>query len=208
MHLAHSLWTVAALCVAVHGGLTNFTLDDASPVISYTPAPLQQCTPEVCPEPAVPPYNGTSSTVVVGHISIPFVGSAVYVYLSVQGSCSFNLDDQVVGNASNLEFISLAFSNDSLPDSPHVLMIYPGLWGSLIELDYVVFSHNVRTSRGAIIGGVVGGIAAATVLSIGGFLLRRRQKRKQLSTRGVPLGDHWPDKPSIQLAEMGKREQK
>ncbi|KAF7340543.1 hypothetical protein MSAN_02125800 [Mycena sanguinolenta] len=211
MHLACSLWAVAVLCLPVRGRLTNFTLDDTSPVISYNPAPVMQCSPSTCPEPLpplVPPYNGTSTLVESGVISIPFVGTAVYVYLSVEGACSFNLDGRIIGDAVNHDPISLAFYNDSLSDTAHILTISVVEPKGSIVLDYVVFSHNVRTSRGAIIGGVIGGVATAAILSIAGLLLRRRQKRKQLSTRGIPLGDHWPDKPSIQLMAMRKGEQK
>jgi hypothetical protein len=52
-------------------------------------------------------------------------------------------------------------------------------------------------------GGVVGGVAAAALLSVGAFLLRRHQNQKRLSRRGVPLGDDWTDKPSIKLTGMG-----
>ncbi|KAJ6452476.1 hypothetical protein C8R45DRAFT_1040745 [Mycena sanguinolenta] len=213
MHLglAYSLWTFATLCVAVRGRLTNFTLDDTSPVISYTPAPVLQCNPQNCPAPVlplVPPFNDTSTLVESGVISIPFVGTAVYVYLEVQGICLFNLDGRVVGNALNITGVGLAFYREGMSDTAHTLVISFGEPEGSIVFDYVVFSHNVSTSRSAIIGGVIGGTAAVAILSVGGILLRRRQKRKRLSTRGVPLGDHWPGKPSIQLVEMGKGEQK
>ncbi|KAJ6479010.1 hypothetical protein C8R45DRAFT_1006452 [Mycena sanguinolenta] len=209
MHLSHSLWTVAALCITVRSGLTNFTLDDTSPVIAYTPAPLLRCSPDVCAsEPTVPLHNGTSSTV-EGAILIPFIGSAMYVYLGVTGTAMFNLDGMVVGDSvggSNNE-ITLAYHTNGLPDVPHLLMIYSGQPTGIIQFDYAVFSHNTITEkshRGAIIGGVVGGVAVAAILLVGAVFLRRRHKHKRISTRGVPLGDHWPGKPSIELAEIGK----
>ncbi|KAF7372866.1 hypothetical protein MSAN_00492700 [Mycena sanguinolenta] len=209
MHLALSLWIVAALCIAVRGGMTNFTLDDTSVTITYAPPPLLRCTPDVCAsDPTVPLHNGTSTTV-EGAILIPFNGSAVYVYLGITGICMFNLDGMVVGKAigGNNNNISLAYHTNGLPDVPHLLMIYSGQPTGIIQFDYAVFSHNVTTQkshRGAIIGGVVAGVAAAAILSFGAVLLRRRHQQKRISTRGVPLGDHWPDKPSIKLVGIGK----
>ncbi|KAJ7469760.1 hypothetical protein B0H11DRAFT_2043307 [Mycena galericulata] len=212
-HLARSLWVIALVCVAgVRSKDTNYTLDDTSPAIIYTPnqSPILRCSPDVC-DPATTSmlHNGTA-TITGGSIIIPFTGSAVYVYLGMLGNCMFNLDGIVVGefensNISLADNIYLAFMNWSMPDVPHVLTIYPQVSGWFIELDYIIYTHNPsKLNRGTIIGGVVGGIAAAAILSVGAFFLRRRRKQKQLSTRGIPLGDHWPDKPNIKLARMGE----
>ncbi|KAF7326565.1 hypothetical protein MVEN_02609700 [Mycena venus] len=175
MHFAHSLWAVALLCVGVHGGATNYTLDDTSPAIVYTQAPLIRCSPGACdPDWTARLHNGTSSTT-EAPIIIPFVGSAVYVYLGVLGFGTVNLDGKDVSvffsatNASDANDIFLAFEDTTMPDAPHILTIYPQK-ADYIQFDYVIFTHNPRKShRGAIIGGVIGGVAAAAILSVGAF---------------------------------------
>lgn len=72
------------------------------------------------------------------------------------------------------------------------------------------FRHNVpgrKSHVGAIVGGVLGGVALCAGLSAAAFFLRRRDKRRRLSTRGIPLGDHWPDKPSLKLVQMNSETQ-
>ncbi|KAJ7327939.1 hypothetical protein DFH08DRAFT_884221 [Mycena albidolilacea] len=74
MHLARSLWAVALLCSVVRGGLTNFTLDDTSPAITYTQAPVIRCAPGTGCDPdwTARLHNGTSSTT-SAPIIIPFI---------------------------------------------------------------------------------------------------------------------------------------
>ncbi|KAJ6534977.1 hypothetical protein B0H19DRAFT_1080384 [Mycena capillaripes] len=209
MHLVRSLWPVTLLCIAaVRGGLTNFTLDDTSPTITYTETPTARCSPGAC-DPSLTSrlHNGTS-TITTGTIIVPFTGSAAYVYLGTLRDCIFNLDGNNVStfsrpDGSHADDIFLAWTNTTMSDEPHVLTISPQNVDWFIQLDYMLYSHNAGTSkshRGAITGVVLGGVAAAALLSVGAFLLRRRRKnQRRLSTRGVPLGDDWTDKPSIKL---------
>ncbi|KAJ6605925.1 hypothetical protein B0H10DRAFT_2228785 [Mycena sp. CBHHK59/15] len=90
-----------------------------------------------------------------------------------------------------------------MPDAPHVLMIYPEQAGRVIQLDHVVYSHNPsrKSHLGAILGGVLGGVAVAVILSLGALFLRCRERKRQLSTRGIRLSDHWAAKPSLKMVE-------
>ncbi|KAJ7229389.1 hypothetical protein C8J57DRAFT_1583337 [Mycena rebaudengoi] len=181
------------------------------------------------------------------------------VIRSDSGTCFFNLDGRVVVEYfSGGNDIRLVFRNTSMPDGPHVLMIYPAEAGWLIQFDYVVytllpvnetklgqtmqiplaagvlgfviFSHKIfgnsalkkmmvshwlvedcrhNTSHnshvGAIIGDVLGGVAAAAILCVGLFILRRSGKQRRLSTRGIALGDNLPDKPNPRLVELAQK---
>ncbi|KAJ7214618.1 hypothetical protein C8J57DRAFT_1255727 [Mycena rebaudengoi] len=200
------------------------------------------------------------------------------VIRSDSGTCFFNLDGRVVVEYfSGGNDIRLVFRNTSMPDGPHVLMIYPAEAGWLIQFDYVVllpvnetklgqtmqiplaagvlglwkseepepsilyvftysqssrviFSHKIfgnsalkkmmvshwlvedcrhNTSHnshvGAIIGDVLVGVAAAAILYVGLFILRRSGKQRRLSTRGIALGDNLPDKPNPRLVELAQK---
>jgi hypothetical protein len=75
----------------------------------------------------------------------PPPGSAVYVYLGITGSCLFNLDGRTVGEfidtiGSDANTMHLAFHNASMPDVPHVLVIYPAEAGLYVQLDRVVYT--------------------------------------------------------------------
>ncbi|KAJ6477877.1 hypothetical protein C8R47DRAFT_643882 [Mycena vitilis] len=210
MYIVCSLWAVALFWNAVRGGLTNYTLDDTSPQIVYTQTPLLRCSPSTSqcnPDFVDRLFNRTSSTT-EGPIIVPFTGTAVYVYLTMVGDCGFNLDGRYVGefintNATDVNNIYLAFMNATMPDVPHVLTIYPQRMSEGIELDYIVYSHNPHKARvGAIVGGVVGGVVAVAIFTAATFFIRRREKKRQLSRIGIRLGDHWPDKPSIQMVGM------
>jgi hypothetical protein len=212
MYLARSLSALALFCIAARGALTNFTLDDTSPLIGYPPPVLLRCSPATCPPDQTDYLHNGTSTMTEGGIIFAFIGSAVYVYLGVKGTCVFTIDGVDAGEFSTtgtFNYMSLGFMNDSMPDTPHNLTIYPSSPNAVIQLDYIIFSHNVpstsKSRRKAIIGGVIGGIAAVAILSFVTFLLRRRQKQKRLFTNGIPLGEHWPDKPSIQLVGMGNQ---
>ncbi|KAK7007827.1 hypothetical protein R3P38DRAFT_3026325 [Favolaschia claudopus] len=209
MRSSGCLGALALSCVAVQAMLTNFTLDDTAPSIVYTEAPILRCSPddgECSTDFTSQLFNGTS-TITDGTIVIPFTGSAMFVYLSTLGDCIFNLDGTDVfefsrPNTTHSDEILLAWTNSSMADAPHILRISPKLEDWFIQLDYVIYSHNVPTfRRGAIIGGtVVGALAAAVLLSIGAFWLKRRVRQKRVATRGIPLGDNWVDKPSLRVS--------
>ncbi|KAF7324512.1 hypothetical protein MKEN_00491900 [Mycena kentingensis (nom. inval.)] len=192
-----------ALAAAAYARLVNSTIDDASPVVNYSQTPSLRCTPGTCNEEwTTRLYNGTSSTT-AAPVSIPFVGSGVYVYLGVEGTVNFNIDGEFRGSFSNnnVNEIVLAFYNVSLADGSHVLLIYPPpLRAEIIELDYIVYTHSVPGSRtGAIVGGVVGGLVFLALLTRGAFVLMRRRRQRRLSLRGVRLADDWTDKAALRL---------
>ncbi|KAJ7083918.1 hypothetical protein C8R43DRAFT_1051920 [Mycena crocata] len=208
MTLTRILCVLGLLCAVVHARLTNYTIDDTSPAVTYTQDPLIRCTLGSCdPSWTDRLHNGTSSTT-SSPIMVSFTGTAVYVFLETYGRCIFNIDGVQAGVYTNIAEsdtnISLAYHNTALRPGPHTLVMYPAKAGSFIQFDYVVYTNNMPKSHlGAIVGGVVGGLALAAVLTVAAFFLCRREKQKRLSTRGIRLGDHWPDKPSLKLAEMG-----
>ncbi|KAJ7113280.1 hypothetical protein C8R43DRAFT_1138707 [Mycena crocata] len=200
------LCVLALLIGMVHARLANFTIDDTSPAVTYTQAPLVRCSPGSCDVSWTDRlHNGTSSTT-NSPMMVSFTGTAVYVFLGTSGSCILNIDGVQAGvytNENDSDSIYLAYQSTSLPPGPHTLVMYPSKPGTFIQFDYVVYTNNTRRSHvGAIVGGVVGGLALAAGLSLAAFFLRRREKQRQLSTRGIPLGDHWPDKPSLKLTGM------
>ncbi|KAF8192345.1 hypothetical protein K438DRAFT_1762344 [Mycena galopus ATCC 62051] len=90
--------------------------------------------------------------------------SAVYVFLNAVGGCVFPVDNIDFGAWNNTPSpdggIKLAYSNTSLCSELRVLVIAPGHAGVDIELDYIIHIADVKDPRvGAIVGGVIGGIA-------------------------------------------------
>ncbi|KAJ6605109.1 hypothetical protein B0H10DRAFT_2440221 [Mycena sp. CBHHK59/15] len=194
------LCTAALLCGAAHARLTNYTLDDTSPAITYTATPLIRCAPGTCDAAwTARLFNRTSSTT-NAYVVVPFTGSAVYAYLSMLGTCMFELDGVVTGayahsNASDADEIQPAYWTTGLPDTAHVLTIYPAQAGEVLQLDYIVYTHDAPARKvhlGAIIGGVLGGVALTAVLSLVAFFSRRHEKQRKLATRGIPLGTTGP----------------
>ncbi|KAJ7220914.1 hypothetical protein GGX14DRAFT_432424 [Mycena pura] len=183
------LLCVLALFYAVaSAGHANVTLDDTSPAIVYSSPPVH-CSPGTQCDPAGL-FNGTSSTT-SSPVGVQFVGTAVYVYLGVDGRCQINLDGVGVEVAvgTNASEIFLAYVNTSMVDGPHAITLHE--------------RHTTPSKHAAAIaGGIVGGVVLMAALSAGTFFLRRRQKQRRIAKRGIPLGDYWPDKPSIQLAGM------
>ncbi|KAJ6534462.1 hypothetical protein DFH09DRAFT_1180434 [Mycena vulgaris] len=203
------LCVAALLCSSVYGSPMNYTLDDTSPTINYTQAPLLRCAPGICDAPWTARLFQGTSAITAAPIVVPFTGSAVYVYLGTLGTCMFSLDGVVVGayagdtSTSDADDIRLAYWATGLPNSAHVLTIYPAKEGQFVQLDYIIYTHaSARRNAhfAAIIGGVLGSGALVGLLSLVVFLVRRREKRRQISMRGIPLGDHWPDQPRLRLA--------
>ncbi|KAJ6517708.1 hypothetical protein DFH09DRAFT_1195006 [Mycena vulgaris] len=197
------------MCRLAHAALTNHTIDDTSPAVVYTQPPLIQCMPTTCDEPWTKRlFNGTSA-ITNSPIIVSFTGTAVYVYLGIAGSCIFNLDGIEAGLWNDTiqgddQIISQAYWNAGLLDVKHTLTIYPATPESFVQFDYLIYSSSSsrKLRVRAIIGGVVGGVAFGAALSIVAFLVHRRERKRRLSMRGIPLGDHWPDKPSIKLVQM------
>ncbi|KAF8137833.1 hypothetical protein K438DRAFT_1786307 [Mycena galopus ATCC 62051] len=200
------------LCISTTlAKLTNHTIDDSSPDVIYGhDAQILQCNPSNCAAGWTNQTLDGTSTITSSSIIVPFTGSAVYVFLNAAGGCVFAIDNVHVGAWNNTPNpdggIQLAYSNTSLPSERHVLVIAPGSADAVMELDYIIYTVDVKEPRvGAIIGGVIGGIA---VLGLGVFallsLVRRRNQRRRilnlqrrkvfLNSRGVPLGEGESDK--------------
>ncbi|KAF8143710.1 hypothetical protein K438DRAFT_1783552 [Mycena galopus ATCC 62051] len=133
--------------------------------------------------------------------------SAVYVFLNAVGGCVFAVDNVDVGAWNDMPSpdggIKLVYSNTSLCSEPHVLVIAPRRADVDIELDYIIYTVDVKDPRvGAIVGDVIGGIA---VLGLGVFVLlslvrRRNQRRRILNfQRWVPLGGGESDKDNSSI---------
>ncbi|KAF8127733.1 hypothetical protein K438DRAFT_1789817 [Mycena galopus ATCC 62051] len=96
--------------------------------------------------------------------------SAVSMFLNAIGGCVFAVDNIDFGAWNNTPSpdggIKVVYSNTSLCSEPHLLVIAPGRADVNIELDYFIYTVDVKNPRvGAIIGDVIGGIA---VLALNG----------------------------------------
>jgi hypothetical protein len=156
----------------------------------------------------------------------------VYVFLAATGGCIFNIDDADVALYNNGVadgYIGLAYHNTSIPAGPHLLLISPAQPGSVIEFDYIIYTYvhapiaalvdiskilhpSVDVPKpqnapvGVIFGGVIGGVMFIAVLLVGALFLRRRDQRRKLLVRGVPLGDGEDKSSIIKMMQMPAEE--
>ncbi|KAJ7769338.1 hypothetical protein B0H16DRAFT_1881902 [Mycena metata] len=197
------LSSVVLLCRIASAKLTNYTLDDASPSVQYSNMPILRCSPSTCPESWTSQlFNGTS-TLTQSSIVVPFTGTELYVFLIVSdGPCIIEIDGDTVGEFNNSPgngSIQLAYRNTSIAAGTHRLMILPAHPETIIEFDYIIYANNVKRKApiGAIVGGVCGAVALFAAVIVGIFLLRRREVRRKIFVRGLPLSDD--DKSSINI---------
>ncbi|KAF8132701.1 hypothetical protein K438DRAFT_1884667 [Mycena galopus ATCC 62051] len=211
-HFAHHTWPLplrpAAYISTTLAKLTNHTIDESSPDVIYghdAPILQLQCNPSNCPVRWTNQMLDGTSTITPSSIIVPFTAkvesncSAEYVFLNAVGGCVVATDNVDVGawnNTPSPDSIKLADSNTSLCSEPHVLVIAPGRADVDIELDYIMYTVDVKDPHvGAIVGVVIGGIAV-----LGWRPNQRRrilnfQRRKVfLNSRGVPLGGGESDK--------------
>ncbi|KAJ7186612.1 hypothetical protein C8R46DRAFT_1024647 [Mycena filopes] len=201
------MFALYLLCSTVWGAAlakpTNYTLDDASPSVQYGNTPILRCSPNTCPESWTSQlFNGTS-TLTQSSIVVPFTGGASYTY-----SSSFRADDidgDTVGQFDNSPGngnIQLAYHNTSIPAGTHRLLILPAEPETLIEFDYIIYATEVKTPArkvpvGVIVGSVFGAVAVVAAVIVALLCLRKKQIRRKVFVRGVPLGDD--DKSSINI---------
>ncbi|KAK7022464.1 hypothetical protein R3P38DRAFT_3271221 [Favolaschia claudopus] len=190
-----SLCFIASLCTSALCKLTNYTIDDTSPAVIYTSNITLHCDPNTCePQWTNQTWNGTS-TVTNQPILVSFTGSEVYVFLEASAGVIFNLDGYDVSlwnDPQPSDIIRLAYSNTSMPSGAHTLLISPANPVSLIEFDYLVYTVDIAVKQvhvAAIAGGVVGGVAFVGILAVAAILLRRRDRRRKVVVRGIPLGE-------------------
>ncbi|KAJ7210988.1 hypothetical protein C8J57DRAFT_311201 [Mycena rebaudengoi] len=195
--------------------LTNYTIDDTNPSVQYNPPNITRCTLSTCIW--VDGLHNHTSTITAGAILLSFTGHALYVFLDVIGSCTFTLDGTRVGRFENnrTDWQShLAYSNTSILDGPHLLLISPAQPNNWIGFDYIEYttgsnapagsnapSRSRKPRVGAIIGGVLGGVAFIAAMGVAAFFLRRRSKRQDIFVKGVPLGED-DDRSTIGMVQM------
>lgn len=140
--------------------------------------------------------------------SVPFTGSAVYVYCilghSYEGpdtntDMTFLLDGQQVGTFkqkpngnSTWDYDVPVYVNASIPYGAHTLSIENGHAGekSLVILDYVVYTHEAAPEKSSSKTAIIAGAAAAIVVVVliifaAVYFTKRRMRGKH--TRQLPL---------------------
>ncbi|KAJ7078420.1 hypothetical protein B0H15DRAFT_860390 [Mycena belliarum] len=207
------LFPFALLCGLVRAGLTNYTIDDGNSAVVYSRTPVLQCSASTCPESWTSQLFNQTSTMTESPIIIAFTGSAIYVYLTMAGQCIFNIDGIDVGvfnnsGAAAAGNIQLAYSNTSVPDGDHIILISPAHANTLIEFDYAIYTAATNDAKhSARVRAIVAGVLSATVLVSGlitsAFLWRRHERERKFLLRGVRLVDADKlDKASIKMGHV------
>ncbi|KAK0216434.1 hypothetical protein EDD85DRAFT_437593 [Armillaria nabsnona] len=145
-------------------------------------------------------WTATTYFPVVDHMSIGFrfSGTALYIYLILSNYpentslvsrtvCNFRIDGSIVGGfrhetdgTMNYEFNTLAYSNESMGEGEHTVLIETtGNESSYVAFDYAVYtfndgSHSSALSGGAVAGIVIGVLAVATATACGVYLFYSR----------------------------------
>ncbi|KAJ6456653.1 hypothetical protein C8R45DRAFT_1034002 [Mycena sanguinolenta] len=188
------------LCVGlVCATLQNFTVDDTSPDIQYSDGALV-CNTSTCPPEITDGLSNNSATLTNGSITFSFTGTAVYVSLDLLGTCLVTLDDKqlAIYNMTVPDALKgglpLNFSAQNLVNGLHTLVINATAPLTLIGFDHLTYTASLpgkKSHVGAIVGGVIGGVA----LTIGALfvallarrrnLIMRRNQRKSVVLRGI-----------------------
>ncbi|KAJ6495193.1 hypothetical protein C8R45DRAFT_986317 [Mycena sanguinolenta] len=182
----------------------NYTIDDASPLITYNASALQR---NITAFNSHLLWDGTVTYVVPtpnfsSTISIPFDGTAIYIFVAYPGriepapSGFTALIDGVPAGGwdaaeSALLYHHLVYHTAALPSAPHTLVmeIQPG-WE--LYFDYAIYTSNTdpplpsstgsttnKPPLGAIIGAVVGGMLLIALVTAICFCRRRRVAAKR-----------------------------
>ncbi|KAK0492944.1 hypothetical protein EDD18DRAFT_1357326 [Armillaria luteobubalina] len=139
-------------------------------------------------------------------IGLRFNGTAIYIYLILSNYpentslvsrtvCNFRVDGNIIGGfrheidgTLNYEFNTLAYSNESIGEGEHTVLIETtGNESSYVAFDYAVYtfnddSHSSALSSGAVAGIVLGILAVVMAVACGAyFFYRRRCTRSSLS---------------------------
>lgn len=132
-------------------------------------------------------------------IGLRFDGTAIYIYLILSNYpentslvsrtvCNFRVDGSIVGGfrhetdgTVNYEFNTLAYSNDSIGDGEHIVLIETtGNESSYVAFDYAIYtfndgSHSSALSGGAVAGIVLGVVAVVTAVACAVYFFYRRR---------------------------------
>ncbi|KAK0219261.1 hypothetical protein IW262DRAFT_1462921 [Armillaria fumosa] len=130
-------------------------------------------------------------------IGLRFNGTAIYIYLTCRTILKIQvlIDGNIVGGfrhetdgTLNYEFNALAYSNESIGEGEHTVLIETnGNESSYVAFDYAIYtfndgSHSSALSSGAVAGIVLGILAVATATACGAyFFYRRRHPRSSLN---------------------------
>ncbi|KAF7361163.1 hypothetical protein MSAN_01148100 [Mycena sanguinolenta] len=129
--------------------LTNYTIDDTSPLVAYNGPIILQCHPGTCAQGWTNQTFNSTSTITSDSITVSFTGSSVYVFLDATSDVLFTLD-----NSQDVAFwtpppppngtIHLAYHSTSLSPTPHTLVIAPSAPDGIIDLDYILYTVDVK----------------------------------------------------------------
>ncbi|KAJ7112945.1 hypothetical protein C8R44DRAFT_930461 [Mycena epipterygia] len=217
---------VASFCAWGCVALVNSTIDATSiPPVHYNRTFVScnnssQCGFDVGPNRTVAIILGP------GQITIPFTGTAVYVFLACTQDpnlvdpfgffgpskhnatlCEFDIDGTGARAVTGPGDIQLAYGNSSLPNGTHTLDITV-FNGTQIAFDSVVYSFDDddvgkkgSLPVGAIVGGIVGGLLLATAVTIL-YMRRRRRNTPGGIFLATPARDVEASPPQEHLAEQ------
>ncbi|KAJ7491010.1 hypothetical protein FB451DRAFT_1166323 [Mycena latifolia] len=188
------LWIATLLLSSVSASLMNHTLDDRSPSIIYGPGTIE-CPSTACPGIDIARlFNGTS-TITASSITIPFTGSAIYISLTIVGSCNFILD----GNIVEMLNFTLPVADIDLPPSCTMISIADHTTNAY-DVGHSSANAPKKSHVAAIVGGAIGGVVLTGGMFGALLFLRGRDRRTKLFRRGIPLGDQ--DEPSVELRRV------
>ncbi|KAF7368014.1 hypothetical protein MSAN_00867200 [Mycena sanguinolenta] len=186
----------------------NYTVDDTSPDIHYS-GPTFPCNTTTCPFEATGGLSNNSITLTNETITFLFTGTAVYASIELIGTCFITVDGDEIANLS----VTLAdainggelqnVSKSNMANGPHSLIIDPTTRGTVIGLDHLIYTAAsgppAKSHVGAIVGGVIGGVALTIgVLFVALWarrhrLIMRRNQRKNVILRGITSARPNPD---------------
>ncbi|KAJ7853688.1 hypothetical protein B0H14DRAFT_2580294 [Mycena olivaceomarginata] len=192
--------SIALLCLGfVRAILQNITVDDTLPDIVYGGRKFQCNTATPCDESTDELFN-QSATLTSGSITFNFTGVAYYASLELLGVADIMLDGEVLA-ALNITTLSDTRTDyifkTGLNNIPHTLSIVPAANSlTIIGLDQLIYTASLPDKKshvGAIVGGVIAGVALILGLLLAALFARRRKlilrrnQRKSAVLRGITV---------------------
>ncbi|KAJ7314806.1 hypothetical protein DFH08DRAFT_894833 [Mycena albidolilacea] len=200
---------IVLLCLGfVRAILQNITVDDTSPDIVYGEATFQCNATVPCPDGLKAGVFNESATLTFSSIAFNFTGVAFYASLDVVGAATIILDGEELSILSNpLSDVLEAgpgqgshnISKTGLANIPHTLTIAPNttlIPPTIIGFDHLIYTASLPDKKshvGAIVGGVLAGVAVIFGLLLAALFARRRKlilrrnQRKSAVLRGMTV---------------------